>query len=157
MYKLVGAVILLAVSLVSAALIMKKEKKHTDQLGGFCSLLEHIYKQIEAFNIPLPDILKNLDARTFKLCGIDVEGGIDEGFFLNQGGSFLRAKEKKLISDFYAGLGRCYRDEQLKSCKYYLDELSNILLEAEKEYPKKRKLTYTLCVCTALGIIILII
>ena len=81
MYKLVGAVILLSVSLVSAALVMKKEKKHTDQLGGFCSLLEHIYKQIEAFNIPLPDILKNLDARTFKRCGIDVEGGIDESFF----------------------------------------------------------------------------
>ncbi len=157
MYKLIGAVILVLAALFCSAYILLREKKHIEQLGGFTELIRQIYKQIEAFNLPVPDIMKSLDRDILKSCGASGQEGLTIESLVSREELFLNQKEKKIILDFSQGLGRCYRDEQLKLCKYYLDELEGRLSIIRSEYPKKRKLTLTLCFCAALGLIILMI
>ncbi|MBE6538213.1 MAG: hypothetical protein E7671_01950 [Ruminococcaceae bacterium] len=154
MYRIAGGLLIVLSAFLCGYMLVIKEKKHIEQLDIFTRLIKHIYKQIEAFNLPLGDILKNTDAELLSLIN---EGSGYTGDITLSDALLVTPKEKKVIMSFFSGLGRCYRDEQLKMCKYYSDEIEALLAGRRKEYPKKRKLFLTLSLCAALGLVILMI
>ncbi|MBR4296154.1 MAG: stage III sporulation protein AB [Clostridia bacterium] len=157
-YKLIGALCLVLSGVCASFAVLTKEKEHIKQLSAFAELLQYIYKQIDNFNLPLPKILNSADRKILLLCGArgeDYEITLEK--LLKNDKLYLNQKEKELLRAFSEGLGRCYRDEQLKLCKYYSDELSRLCTECREDYPKKQKLTLTVVFCIVLGIIILMI
>ncbi|MBQ8208231.1 MAG: stage III sporulation protein AB [Clostridia bacterium] len=157
MHKIIGAVLLLISAFLCSLYLISKEKKHVELLGGFNELIREIYKQIEMLNLPVPEILERADERFLTLCGIREGEAISLEKLIDLTENRLDPKEREIIMSFASGLGRCYRDEQLRLCKYYSGELESCLAARKNDYPKKRKLIITLTVCAALGIIILII
>ncbi len=157
MSRLVGAILLLISAVICSFFLINEEKKRITYLGAFTELIGYIYKQIEAFNLPVSDILKNADKGILKLCGIDDRNKNDLNSIINEGKLQLDKKTRALLREFLLGLGRCYRDEQIRHCKYYYDELAEHFDTLKKEYPKRRRLIITLSLCTAFGLIILMI
>ena len=157
MYKIIGASLLLISALFGALTLIYKEKRRIIQLEAFTVLIRFIYKQIEVFNLPLPEILEKADKNILKLCGWEGEEQIDFEGLLCREGLFIDSIERNMLLSFSAGLGRCYRDEQLRHCNYYLSELEKCLTGRKNDYPKKKKLIITLSICAALGLIIIMI
>lgn len=157
MNKLIGAVFLFASALFCACYLISREKRRMKILRGFTDLIGEIYKQIEMLNLPIPEILSGADRDFLLLCGAADGDKITLERLVDLTEDVLTAREKELILSFSAGLGRCYRDEQLKLCKYYYGEIGICLEKLKSEYPKKRRLIFTLSICAALGVIILII
>lgn len=157
-YKLIGALFLILSGICTSFAVLMREKEHIKQLSAFAELLKHIYKQIDNFNLPIPEIINCADRKILSLCGAgegDCEITLEK--LLKNERLYLNQKEKEFLRAFSEGLGRCYRDEQLKLCKYYSDELSRLCTECREDYPKKQKLTLTVVFCIVLGIIILMI
>lgn len=157
MYKAIGAVILFLSALGFALYRIYGEKKHIRLLRGFSVLLGDIYRQIDLLNLPVAEILKGADKSFLSLCGANPAEEIDLATLCALCEDRLDKNESEIITAFASCLGRSYRDEQLRLCKYYSEELDTCLSLRETEYPKKRKLMLTLSLCLALGIIILII
>ena len=143
---------ILTSGIFSALFFVKKEKGRIEELDVFLNLVNFILKNIEAFDMPICDILKKADGRILSLCNVSGYGeiSIKEGVRLSN-------KERQLLLSFFSELGRGYREEQIKICKYYYGELSELAGKLSGEYPQKRKLIFTLCICASLGVIILFI
>lgn len=154
MYRIIGAFFIILSAFFGGYTLVTKEKKHIKQLDGVARLIRHIYKQIEAFNLPLCDILESTDAELLSV--VDTGDGTAPEITLPHD-LLLTPKERGVAAGFFSGLGRCYRDEELRLCRYYSDEIESLLTERRKEYPKKKKLCFTLSICGALGLVILMI
>ncbi len=156
MNKIIGGLLLITVALVASAVMIIKERRRLSQLRAFSELIEFIYKQIEAFNLPIAEILSIADPELLRECGFSDKVSDFKGL-LSHEGLFIDAKTKSLVFNFVTGLGRSYRDEQLRHCEYYLKEIKGYTELAAAEYPKKCKLILTLSLCAALGLIIIMI
>ncbi|MEE0970429.1 MAG: stage III sporulation protein AB [Clostridia bacterium] len=155
MNKIIGAFLLLSVALLASFALIYKEKRRISQLSAISELVGFIYKKIEAFNMPVPDILRSADPVLLKNCGFADE--LEFSALLSRDDLYIDEKTKSYLYDFSAGLGRSYRDEQLRHCAYYLSELEAYSKVQKADYPKKRRMILTLSVCAALGIIIIMI
>ena len=152
MAKIIGSLCLLISSLFTAFLMVEREKKKRAQLRRFIDLIRYIQRSIEAFNLPLGEIIKRVDTVLVSDCEISA------GDFIKPKSELLVSeKDEKSIKEFFSSIGKGYRDEQIKLCSYYVDELEDSLSQTEADFPKKRRLTYTLSICAALGAIILML
>ena len=76
---------------------------------------------------------------------------------------FLRSAEiydgdiKEALTDLGAGVGGCYREEQLKACDRCIDAVSKKREELSNEMPKRKKLNTTLCISASLAVAILLV
>lgn len=156
LYKGIGALLLVATSLVIASLLVLSEKKHIRQIAAFVTLIRFIGARIEAFDAPLPDILPDVEAAVLRDCG--VRSGVQVTELKEIPGAcemLLDEKEKRLVGLFFRDLGRQYRDDQIRSCAYYAGELEACYAARNAAYPQKRTMIYTLCVCAALAVVLL--
>ncbi len=156
MNKLIGGFLIIGVALIASGALVTKEKRRIKQLGGFTALIRFIFKQIEAFNMPIPEIISLADKELLSLCGF-ADGDSDILHVLTHKELYIDGKSKSLLINFASGLGKSYRDEQLKHCNYYISEIEKYCESEEKDYPRKRKLILTLTLCAAIGLIIIMI
>ena len=63
----------------------------------------------------------------------------------------------KILSEFFSGFGRDYRDGELKRCDAYAEELSRLWAREEGELLKSLQVTRAVLAAAALGIVILLI
>ena len=163
LFKLLGAVSIL----LSAAIFyfegLKYENRKLRQTEGFISLLRYIKKQIGCFSTPINAIISECDKEILSSCGIK-EGEWESGTSANLMSDMLDACElcidgraiqslKKFTRDF----GKSYREEQIKSCDYYISELEEYRNDIQREIPKQRKIRLALCLCVSVSLILLLI
>ncbi len=157
-YRILGFILLVLSAVFFAFVMSNNEKKRILQLSVFCDTIKEITRKIESFNMPIEEIMLELDPRSFLALGYkksdtprSFEALIDNSSLL------LGRREKELLFAFSGGLGKKYREEQISFCNYYYKELSDIHLSSVEDFPKKRKLYYTLFICGALALVILMI
>ena len=156
MLKIIGSAVAVAASVIAAGSVVSAEKRRTAQLYALARLTEHIGRQIENFSTPVSEILKTADLSLLRECGSSspaTESFVD---FLNSCDLALSEEEKRTLFTFSAELGRRFRDEQVKSCAIFSAKLYEIANSAAQQLPKKRKVTYTLFVCSALALVIIL-
>lgn len=133
---------------------MQKEKKKLKLVGHISELFSEIGKQIEHFNTPMEDIMRKCSERFPDLCrGSDMDLSSLEKLINEE----LDGREKQSALEFCRELGRDNRNETVRLCRYYSSQMHAFHEEMLLEFPKKKKLTYTLSICMALGFLILLI
>ena len=155
--KVFGILLLLLSALFGALFSVSKERKRIEFLRSFAELLGEIYRQIEMLDLPLDEILLRTPEKLTAICKNAVGEKLTLESVALAAADMLDKKETELINGFVSDIGRGYREEQLRICRYYTASLGDILSERERDYPKKRKLAFTLSFCLALGLIILLI
>ncbi len=156
-FKIMGSAVALAGAVLSAGAVVSAEKRRAEQLSAFASLTELMGRRIEAFSSSVSEILSSADPSLLSGCGSSDPDSRDFGKFLEGCELALSDREKRMLFAFSGELGRKFKDEQVRSCAYYSAELRELAREASEQLPKKRKLTYTLFVCAALALIIILI
>lgn len=133
---------------------MQKEKKRLIFIKNISELFFQIGKQIEHFATPMEEIMQRCAERFPELFRT-------KDFSLNSLERLIEdeldGREKQLALDFCRQLGRDNKEETVKLCRYYSSQMKELYEALDSEFPKKRKLTYTLSICMALGLLILLI
>ncbi len=156
-FKILGGAVAVAASVLAAGAVASAEKRRASQLYSFARLIEHLGRQIDSFNTPVGEIMKGIDPSLLRGCGSNGEflGGFDS--FLKSCDLALTEEEKRTLFSFSSELGHKFKDEQVKSCALYAAKFSELANDAAILLPKKRKVTYTMFICAALALIIILI
>lgn len=133
------------------------EKAKLGQTDAFVTLLRYIKKQIECFSAPISTIIGQCDSKLLEECGIYLKGK-KEMFFsqlLQNCTFYIDAEAIDIIKKFANEFGKSYREDQLKSCDYYISELIKYREKTVGELPKERKMRFAICFCISSSIILL--
>ncbi len=155
--KIMGCFVAVSASIIAAGAIVSAEKRRVAQLLAFASLTERLGRQIENFSTPVPEILKSTDPALLHACGSSAPDTESFVRFLDSCDLAVNEEEKRTLFTFAAELGRRFRSEQVKSCALCSEQLSQFANDAQILFPKKRKMTYTLLICSALALVIILI
>ena len=155
--KIMGCFTAVAASIIAAGAIVSAEKRRLSQLFSFASLIGRIGQQIESFKTPVCEILKSTDPALLRSCGATMPDTENFIGFLNSCDLALNEEEKRTLFTFGADLGRHFQGDQVRSCALCSKQLSDFANDAQILFPKKRKMTYTLLICSALALVIILI
>ena len=156
-FKILGCTVALAASVLAAGAVVSAEKRRVSQLQGFTALVERIGQQIENFNTPVSQILKSTDPALLHQCGAQSPVTESLAAFLDSCDLTLSEEEKRVLFTFAADLGRRFRSDQIRSCVLCSKLLADFANDAQILFPNKRKVTYTLFICAALALVIILI
>lgn len=154
--KLCGGAFVMLAGYVCANVLNRAETRKLTQLDGLIALLRFIKVQIECYCVPIGEILRRCDRSLLESCG--AVGASSDFFCLVN--SLRPVPDDKIMSvlrSFSGELGASYRDEQVKSCDYHIARLCEIRTPLVAETAKRRKMNTTLCLCSAAGVIILLL
>lgn len=155
--KILGSVMLVFAALLWAFWRYSAEKRRLCFLRFFTGLAIEIKRQIEMLDMPIEKIIENAD-----MCSIDPlfksrPEKVDIQFLSELASRELDGEDSEKVREFFSGLGRHFRDEEIKRCSYFSEMFSSSLVKKEVEYGAKCRMYFTVSLCTALGFIILII
>lgn len=152
-FEALGLSFLIITGIGVGFLLAAYEKRRCRQAAGFLALLRHIRVQIECFSLPVPKILALCDERVRRDCGVPT-GVEDFSALLSATRLCVPEAVASLLFDFAGQLGGCFREEQLRSCEYYLARLEELCKEMEEELPRRLRLSFLLPVSLT-GIVVL--
>lgn len=121
-----------------------------DQSEALVKFIRFVRNQVECFGLPSAEIILACDAELLESCGFyncSLESGFDG---LARDCDIYDSECERLTIDFLNSFGRCYREEQIRECDYYLSLIDRRREELFCELPKKKKLNSTLCIACAL-------
>ncbi len=150
--KLIGAFFLILCSIGSSYGYTKKEKEALEVLSLWISLIRYLQKQIDHYLTPIEDIFKKEDYPN------PLPGGIRAGTaeeLLSRSRPYLSPVAAEELEAFVKGLGKGYREEQLKHCAYTLENLDRIQKKAAAALPQRARVAWALFLSAAAGISIL--
>ena len=155
--KVFGALMLICAALLWAFWRYLAEKRRLCFLRFFTELASEIKRQIEMLDMPIERIIERADMSGINGLLKFPPERIDVQFLSRLASSELCGDDAKKAREFFSGLGRCFRDEEIKRCSYYSEIFSSSLAKKESEYGAKCRMYFTVSICIALGFIILII
>ena len=153
--KLLGGLILLCAGGQTAWNLRTYEKRRVSVLDGWLDLLFYIRTSIDCYLTPVEDIFAEADPTLLRACMGDgtVKSPTD---LLSCSLPYLDEEAKRLLESFSREIGNCYREEQVKRCDYYLSALRAIREKKTAELPARLRVRSALCLCSAVGLAILL-
>ena len=153
--KLIGSLLIALAGMSLAAAYCRFEKKKLNVLDGFISLLFYIKGQIDCYSLPPDKILSSVSEDILQSCNCREKPDSIEQMIKNSK-IYLEDESMRLLNAFSAEFGSTYREEQLKRCDYYIQALSEQRRRLSDDLPAKSKIGSALCICSSLGIMIIL-
>ena len=147
---------------LSAAIFYFESKRYERakirQADAFISLLRYIKKQIECFSAPISTIIDRCDKNILENCGIWTSCEQDSlGEVIGKCDFCIDEEAIDTLKKFGEEFGKTYREDQLRSCDYYISELVKYKEKLAQEIPKEQKMRLAVCFCLSGSIILLFI
>ena len=119
-------------------------------------LFEHTKNMIECYSLPASEILRRFEASYFSDIGYNQ--GLPQDFSeLAREAKIPDAEAAELLFSFSKDFGRSYRQDEISRCSLYLERMRTREQKLIKESSKRKKIIFTVALCTALAVVILII
>lgn len=159
-FKPVGAVLVMLCCYLASFSISSRAKKEMAELEAFVLLISRVRAEITCFSRPLPEIYAGFESEIFERSGflkVLKENGLSCA--LESAGHKLALREENfdIIKQFADVIGKSYRDEEIKTCDYYISQLSERHKAHSDALPKKNKLSRSLCFLFGISIIIILV
>lgn len=155
MLKLLGAMMILSVGIVSALISVQYEKRRLTVVDGWIDLILYIRGQIDCYLMPIDDILSGGDRALFEAC-MSPTNAADLPAILKSSQIYLDGDAKRILESFVRQIGAGYREEQLKRCDFFVSSLRTQRERIATQLPMRVRLCATLCICIALATAILL-
>lgn len=156
--EIIGYALIIISGVFIGAAVSSSLKEEIDECEALLELVRYIEAKIKYYKEPIPIILEKYSDKRLEKSGF---------LSLMQKKSFLEAiqksktqlddKTKNVLVAFGSELGKSSADEQQLNCGYAITQLLERLDFIKKEYPKKRKMYFTLCVAASLTLVIILI
>lgn len=140
MIRFFGIVLLGGVAFVWGNNHVDALRKKIFFLDAMAELIRYLHARIDYLSTPLDEIFASFHNDFMEHTGFSKvmrQRGMRVAILEN---SFLDEKERQFFLGFFDTLGSNCREEELKLCDYYLEELTVQLSGLKAEYPGKAKL-----------------
>lgn len=155
--KIIGALIIFFSSFMIAAGIVEKIDVTQRSVSALRGILEHTKNMIECYSLPAGEILKRIDSSLLSDCGCFEEKIPRDFSELAERAKIEDGEACEIFSAFSKDFGKSYRQDEILRCSLYLEKMRAREQKLTKEYAKKKKVIFTVALCSALAVIILII
>ncbi len=167
-YKLIGSIVLVLASGYVTLAVRRFEHRRLRVLDGYISLIYYIKGQIDCYAMPLGEILARVDPRILGDC-LGLERAVPYSFrpgdpggepplpaMVRESRLYLEPESERLLSTFAGELGSVYRAEQVARCDYYITALIEERRRLYETMPARLRTCSTLCLCCAIGAVVLL-
>lgn len=155
--KIIGALILMVSALVIARELSLRVDGAVSYASALRSLLEQTKNMIDCYSLPASEILRRVDKNIFADCGYK-GGSLPQSFSELLGGMSADDGEAfEIFSAFAREFGKSYRTDEASRCALYLEKMRSREQKLIKESAKRKRVIFTVSLCSALAVIILII
>ncbi len=156
--KILGSAILVFAAVGGASKLSALAQSRVEQIAAFLSLLRYIKAQVAYFKTPVNEIYLSFENSVLEKCGFISalrENGMISALENTSENLYIEKAERELLYLFACELGGSFKEEQVKSCDYYIESLQLIYTEQKAELPRKKKLYKTVFLTVGIMIIIM--
>ena len=156
--KLLGGVMIILSSFFVGRTLCSYERNRLLESEAFLNLIRHIKSEIFCYKTPLPKIISSYTDKSLSSCGFLSSFDISWNDALTSSWDKLHidGETKELLLAFGKELGGSYKDEQINSCDYYANKLSEKIEKIRVELPQKEKMYRSLAVVTGIFTVIIL-
>ena len=150
---------LLVLSVILGREYTKYREQRLRQMRAFGELVLHIRGQVSRFLSPTRSLLDGFSSDELSRIGFtsEFERSRDLSAALEGANTSLGEGYKKILSEFFSGFGREYKDGEVTRADHYIELLGREEEREREESQKSVKLTKTLLLASALALAILLI
>ena len=159
--KLLGSLLLLCAGVWSSFMLARYERMRVSVLDGYMALIRLIRDEIDCFAKPLDRILDEADPAVVSACV--GRGGHrhvpvvrDLGYMIRSSRAYLGAEAERLLHGFSEGIGKGFREGEVKRCDECLDALGEQRGRLFDSLPARLRTGCTLCVTVSLSAALLL-
>ncbi len=121
------------------------------------SLIEYIYKNINSFQLPIGDILKDFRSTLLEQTGFcELMRNYSLKYALENSALPISKNAYALMYEFSESLGLSYREAELSRCNYYMEAFSELMENEKAAEQKNKKICRYLPPLCALSVIVLL-
>ena len=157
MFKIAGVLMIVSCGGALAYWLNHRARMALMQTEGFIDLVRYLRSEIDCFSMPIPTALERCPDTIFQKCGAQRFRGARTVSELLDACEILSPEISEAMQRFAADVGRGYKHEQLSLCDRTAELLEGYRNLLAEQLPVKRKLNGTLCLCSALVIVILLL
>ena len=155
--KKIGSLMIIFSLVMIASIFTEKIERTLRSVSALRSVLEHSKTMIECYALPASEILLRVKKSVFLECGYSKKTPPHDFLEFANEADVIDAEARELILSFAKDFGKSYRQDELSRCSLYLERMRAREQKPIKESAKKKKVIYTVAICSALAVIILII
>ena len=144
--KLTGGAMLLLVAAELGNRLCAREKLRLERIAGYCALLKHIASQIERYNLPIADIIRECDSDLLSRCGLD-SSAVDFGAVLAGGREWLDGASVRALEAVAGQLKHGYRRPLLDALGGCVSVLDGALGAESARIENRCRVIRVLCLC----------
>ncbi len=154
--KILGAMLIACSGLFLARSLNGSERRALSELDGIISFLRFVQTNIDAYSMPLPEILSRCPREIYAACGYSraeppsTVGELFEGCAVSD--SFVARR----LGEFAAEVGKGYRGEQLALLSRTLEALEDRRRQLSSALPSRIRVNAAVCLCVSLSVVILL-
>ncbi len=154
--KILGAALVACSGALLARSLNVGERRTLAQIEGILAFLRFVRTNIEAYSMPLSEILFRCPKNIYESCGYSREvppSTVGELLgSLTVAGGFTAER----LSEFAAEVGKGYRDEQLELLSRTLDALEERRQALSRALPSRTRVNVAVCLGVSLSAVILL-
>lgn len=157
MTKIFGTLFILSASVAIGLDLTRREKEKLSVLSALCELIKHILRHVKCFESPIDSITSDYKSDALDRCGFGESMRSTSLLCADVGLLPIDDAARREFENFSRGVGRGYRDEELKRCEYYLEYFESALSAERENFERRRaQFRYLPLLCGAAVVIILI-
>lgn len=157
LYKYFGSVLLLGSAVYYSWDKLKRDKLQIDVIAGCIDFLQYIYRNIECFQKPLPEILNEYNNTSLNSFGfLDALKQNDLYSASEKLKDKLSEEAYSVMESYLQSAGKGYKDEELQLCRYTAGFLQKILENMKEDSKNHTKMIKTLPFMFALSLVMLL-
>ena len=157
MVFIIGSLIIALSAFAIARELVAEVDAAVRSAGALRSVLEYAKTSIDCYSLPSDEILRRIDRSVLEACGYGGERPPKNFSALCEGADIKDFESREIFSAFAKGFGKSFRADELSRCSLYLEKMRAREQKLIKEAQKKKKVIYTVAVCSALAAIILLV
>ncbi len=155
LFKLLGAALIMLSGSATSSLLIKQDQKKLDFADACLSLLRFFRLQIDYYCVPVSEIFSRCDPSLLSACGCTKTPESFDDFL--ETADFNCDSIENILRSFSNELGTSYREEQLKSCDYHINLLTDERNKLASESEKRKKLSRVLCLSASAALALLLL
>ncbi|MBQ7106324.1 MAG: stage III sporulation protein AB [Clostridia bacterium] len=148
--KVIGFCFIVSATTLFGISLSKDLKGRMQSLNWFVNLTDEVAEKIRYSSAELPQIVRSI-------YNYDTYLSVDEPFRVCLKNTGLDNDDKRMIEEFFAGLGLGDTESQIKRCGIYKRQLLRRYENADRQYTEKSKLYKKLGFFGGLTIVIILI
>ncbi|MBE7043740.1 MAG: hypothetical protein E7399_09685 [Ruminococcaceae bacterium] len=156
--RLIGLTIMIGSAVYYSVTLVRRAKRRIQQTEELCNLILYIKNNIEAFMTPVQDIIASFSSRDEEISYF-LGQAMQNGLFDSAANATLGISKEGMVlfNEFACRVGKNYKDEEIRMCEYYYNELSSLLKREKEETGQRMKMYKTLPVMSAISIALMLV